>query len=94
MKVRILDMPDNVSRQQNKHITSCDFLSISLDESTDVTGSVRLGIFGRFLVDNTIRKKLISLASLETTRRGMDICNAVVKQLTAQLVCASSQSGP
>ena len=81
VKVRILDMVDNVSHQQSKHITSCDFLFICLDESTDVTGSARLAIFGRYLVDNTIREELISLASLETTRE-IDICNAIVKELT------------
>ena len=82
MKVRILDMADNVSHPQNKYITSCSFLSICLDESTDVTGSALLAIFGRYLVDNTIREELISLALLETTTRGIDICNAVVKELT------------
>ena len=75
-------MADNVSHQQNKDVTSCNFLSICLDESTDITGSARLAIFGRYLVNDTIREELISLASLETITRGIDICNAVVKQLT------------
>ena len=70
-------MAHNVSHQQNKHITSCDFLSICLDKSIDVTGSAHLAIFGCYLIDNTIREELISLASLETTTRGIDICNAV-----------------
>ena len=82
MKARILDMADNVSHQQNKDLSSCNFLSICLDESTDITGSAHLAIFGRYLVNDTIREELISLASLETTTRGIDICNAVVKQLT------------
>ena len=82
VKARILDMADNVSHQQNKDLSSSNFLSICLDESTDITGSARLAIFGRYLVNNTIREELISLAPLETTTRGIDICNAVVKQLT------------
>ena len=82
VKARILDMADNVSHQQNKDLSSCNFLSICLDESTDITGSARLAIFGRYLVNDTIREELISFASLETTTRGIDICNAVVKQLT------------
>ena len=81
MKARILDMADNVSHQQNKDLSSGNFLSICLDESTDITSSARLAIFGRYLVNDTIREELISLASLETTR-WIDICNAVVKQLT------------
>ena len=90
MKVRILDMADNVSHQQNKHITSCNFLSICLDGSTDITGSACLAIFGCYLVNNTIREELISLASLETTTRGIDICNAVVKKLTKRKIDLSN----
>ena len=78
VKVRILDMADNVSHQQSTDITSCDLLSICLDESTNVTGSASLAIFGRYLVGNTIKEELISLAST----RGIDICNAVVKDLS------------
>ena len=74
-------MADNVSHHQNKDVSSCSFLSICFDESTDITGSARLAIFGRYLVNDTIREELISLASLETITRGIDICNAVVKQL-------------
>ena len=81
VKVRILDMVDNVSHQQSTDITSYDLLSICLDESTDVTGSARLAIFGRYLVGNTAKEELISLASLETTTKGIDIC-AVVKDLS------------
>ena len=75
-------MAYNVSHQQSTDITSCDLLSICLDERTDVTGSARFAIFGRYLVGNTIKEELISLASLETTTRGIDICNAVVKDLS------------
>ena len=82
VKARILDMANNVSHQQNKDLSSCNFLSICLDESTDITRSARLAIFGRYLVNDTIREELISVASLETTTRRIDICNAVVKQLT------------
>ena len=80
-KVRILDMADNVSHQQSTDITSCDLLSICLDESNDITGSARLAIFGRYLVGNTIKEEAISLASLETTTRGTDIGNVVAKEL-------------
>ena len=65
-------MVDNVSHQQNTDIT-CDLLSICLDESTDVTGSARLAIFGPYLVGNTIKEEVIGLASLETTTRGINI---------------------
>ena len=75
-------MADNVFYQQSIDITSCDLLFICLDKSTDVTGSARLAIFGRYLVGNAIKGELISLASLETTTRGIDICNAVVKDLS------------
>ena len=74
-------MADNVSHQQSTDIASCDLLSICLDESTDVTGSARLAIFGHYLVGNTIKEELMSLVPLETTTRGIDVCNAVVKEL-------------
>ena len=73
MKARILDMADNVSHQQNKDLSSCNFLSICLNESTDITGSARLAIFGRYLVNDTIREELISFASLETTTKGSPV---------------------
>ena len=56
VKVRILDMVDNVFHQQSTDRTSCDFLSIYLDESTDVTGSASLAIFARYLVGNAIKE--------------------------------------
>ena len=67
-------MADDVSHQQNKDLSSCNFLSICLNERIDITGSARLAIFCRYLVNDTIREELISLASLETTTRGIDIC--------------------
>ena len=70
------------NHQQSTYITSCDLLSICLDKSTDVTGLARLAIFGCYLVGNTIKGELISLVSLETTTRGIDLCNAVVKDLS------------
>ena len=45
-------------------------------------GSARLAIFGRYSVGNTIKEELTSLVSLETTTRGIDIRNAVVKDLS------------
>ena len=79
VKVRISDIADNVSHQHSTDIIFCDLFSICL-ERTDVTGSARLAIFGRYLVGNTIKKELISLPSIETTARG--ISNAVVKDLS------------
>ena len=40
---------------------------------TDITGLAHLAVFDCYLVENTIREKLISLAALETTRRRTDI---------------------
>ena len=37
VKVRILDLADNVSHQQSTDITSCDLLSICLNESTSAS---------------------------------------------------------
>lgn len=76
VKERILGMAGIVSFQQQIDIKSCNFISICLDESTDVTGSARLAICVRYFVQNNVKEELISLSTLTTTK-GVDICNAV-----------------
>ncbi|KAK2580007.1 hypothetical protein KPH14_010772 [Odynerus spinipes] len=89
VKENILGMAENVNSQQKIHIKSCDFISICLDESTDVTGSARLAIFVRYFVQNNI-KELISLSTLTTTTtKGLDICNAVIDALAKREICPS-----
>lgn len=82
VKHRIIEMAKNVTHQQNIDIKSSDLISLCLDESTDITGSARLAIFTRYCNGNNIKEELISLISLATTTKGIDICNAVVKALT------------
>ncbi|GFU70565.1 uncharacterized protein TNCV_748571 [Trichonephila clavipes] len=72
MKDRILKLAENVT-DQLKNINSAPFISLSLDESIDITKSARLAVFVRYCVRNII-KELISITSLLTTARGTDIC--------------------
>ncbi|GLV39534.1 hypothetical protein CBL_20438, partial [Carabus blaptoides fortunei] len=81
VKVRILEMAKNIGHQQKVDIKSSGLFSLCLDESTDITGSVRLAIFIRYCVGNNIKEEMISLASIATTTRGIDICNVVVNAL-------------
>lgn len=82
VKDRILVMAKNITYQQKMDINSADFLSLCLDESTDISGSARLAIFIRFCVGDYIKEELVGIASLETTTKGTDICKAVVNELT------------
>lgn len=89
VKERILGMAENISCQQKFDIKSCNFISICLDESTDVTGSARLAIFARYCVKNNIKEELLSLSTLKTTTKGVDIYNAVIDALNKREICAS-----
>lgn len=81
VKDRILKMSVDVTNQQRTDINLCDWISICLDECTDVTLSARLAVFVRYFVGNEIVEELISLVSLPKTTKGIDICNAVVEAL-------------
>lgn len=90
VKERILGMAENVNFQHKIHVKCCDFISICLDESTDVTGSARVAIFVRYFVQNNIKEELISLSTLTTTTtKGLDICNAVMEALEKREICLS-----
>ncbi|CAG4959705.1 unnamed protein product [Colias eurytheme] len=77
IKERILKLAENVTEQQKLDIHSASFISLCLDESTDVTKSARLAVFARYCVGNVIKEELIAIKSLPTTTKGADICTAV-----------------
>lgn len=81
IKDRVLRLAENVSEQQKNDIKSSPFISLCLDESTDVTKSARLAVFARYCVANDVKEELIALTSLPTTTKGTDICSAVKNSL-------------
>ncbi|GBM08122.1 hypothetical protein AVEN_214456-1 [Araneus ventricosus] len=81
IKERILKLAGNVTDQQKTDINSAPFISLYLDENTDVTKSARLAVFARYCVGNVIKEELIAITSLLTTTKGTDFCTAVKNSL-------------
>ncbi|XP_022904349.1 zinc finger BED domain-containing protein 5-like [Onthophagus taurus] len=81
VKERILKLAENVTDQQKINISSASFISLCLDESTDVAKSARLAVFAQYYVGNVIEEELIVIKSLLTTAKGTDICTAVKNSL-------------
>jgi hypothetical protein len=81
IKERILKLAENVTDQQKMDISSASFISLCLDESTDVTKSACLTVFARYCVGNVIKEELIAIKLLLTTTKGTDICTAVKNSL-------------
>ena len=70
----------NVEDQLNEDIRKSEFLSLALDESTDITGSAQLCIFIRYVFENSVMKEeLLDLASLPKTTTGQDISDALIE---------------
>ena len=53
-----------------------------MDESTDIKAQTQLLIFGKFLKESSITEELLACISLETTTRGKNIFNGIVKFFT------------
>ncbi|GFU77144.1 general transcription factor II-I repeat domain-containing protein 2A [Trichonephila clavipes] len=82
MKDRILKLAENVTTDQQKNdINSAPFISLCLDDSTDITKSARLAVFALYCVGNIIKEELIVITSLLTTTKSTDICTAVRNSL-------------
>lgn len=55
------------------------FLSICLDESTNVPSSARIAITARLCIGSEVREELVNFVSLPQKTSGTEICKAVVK---------------
>ncbi|GFX53212.1 general transcription factor II-I repeat domain-containing protein 2A [Trichonephila clavipes] len=69
-----------INKKKND-INSAPFISLCLDENTDITKSARLAVFARYCVENIIKEELIAITSLLTTTKGTDNCTAVRNSL-------------
>jgi hypothetical protein len=79
VKDRILKMALNVKEQLIMDLQNCNFFSISLDETTDVTSKARLAILVRFSSGNFMREELLKLGSLTLGTTGKEIFDVVYK---------------
>ena len=74
-------MNANIASKLRKDLAGCDFFSISLDETTDITSSARLAIFARYSSGHEVYEELHSLETLSSNTTGKDICEIVVNML-------------
>lgn len=81
VKDRILKMSTNISEQLHNDINKCDYISICLDETTDIKSSCRLSIIARYPKENEMYEELLKLANIPERTRGTDICEIVINEL-------------
>ena len=76
-------LSSNIKDQLDENIRKSEFVSLALDESTDITGSAQLCIFIRYVFENSIMKegRLLDLVSLPKTTTGQDISDALIEVL-------------
>ena len=80
-KNRVMAMNANIASKLRKDLAGCDFFSICLDETTDITSSARLAIFARYSSGHEMYEELLSLETLSSNTTGKDICEIVVNML-------------
>ena len=78
---RVMAMNANIASKLRKDLAGCDFLSICLDETTDITSFARLAIFARYSSGHEMYEELLSLETLSLNTTGKDICVIVVNTL-------------
>uniref|UniRef100_A0A3B1JTT5 SPIN-DOC-like zinc-finger domain-containing protein n=1 Tax=Astyanax mexicanus TaxID=7994 RepID=A0A3B1JTT5_ASTMX len=73
---RIFDIHGHVHVKMKQVMQDCQYFSLALDESTDVTDVSQLLVFAR-TIDNAfdVHRELLKLASLHDTTKGSDIFN-------------------
>ena len=84
---RIQNLANDVKEQLDNDLSAAQFISIALDESTDVTDSAQLCVFVRFITaDSVISEEMLQLISLTTTTTGEDITRALINCLKVKKI--------
>ena len=78
VKNRVVTMLSYVKNQIEKDLAVCDFFSIFLHETTNVTSSARLSVFVRYFTGNEIHEELLGLETLSSNTTEESICDIVV----------------
>ena len=81
VKNQVMAMNANIASKLRKVLAGCDFFSICLDETTDITSSARLAIFARYSSGHEMYEELFSSETLSSNTTGKDICDIVVDML-------------
>ncbi|XP_065665708.1 general transcription factor II-I repeat domain-containing protein 2A-like [Hydra vulgaris] len=79
---KIEKMVVNVYEQLPNNLSEAEFVSIALDESTDLVGKAQLCVYARFITTNCcLFEELLGIELLETTTTGQDIYDKLFKIL-------------
>ena len=70
VKDRVMARNANIESKLRKDLAGCDFFSICLDETTDITSFARLAIFARYSSGHEMYEELHSLESLSSNILG------------------------
>lgn len=73
---------ENMFEQLKQGIQMCDWYSLALDESTDVTDISQMLVFVRFVKNLSVTEDILALLPLTDTTRGIDCLTALKKFLT------------
>ena len=81
IKERILKLENDSTKQLTQDLSSCKFFSICIDESIDITSSIRLTIFFRFCKGDELCEEIVGCSSKLPKRTTVaEICKAVVNE--------------
>lgn len=77
---RVEQISDNLEFQIHQDLQSCEYFSLQLDESTDISDVAQLCVFIRMVFgDFTAKEEFVKLPPLHERTRGEDIFNVFLK---------------
>lgn len=80
---RVDELSSNIEGSLAKRLAECEFYSLALDESTDISDTAQLSVFVRGVTEQfVIIEELLDLCSMQGTTTGRDILVQVKKVLT------------
>lgn len=85
--MRVSALATDAGRQLETDISWCKWFSIQCDEPVDASDAAQLAIFILMVFeDSTVHQEFLTLLSLKTTTRGVDIYNAVKNYFIEQKI--------
>lgn len=93
-------MNSDIENQLKNDLIQCSFFSICIDESTDITSSVRLSIIFRFCINDEIHEELVKLTSIPSKTTGENRWDVIVNVIEnfgldlSKIVSVTTDSSP
>ncbi|PNF33192.1 hypothetical protein B7P43_G12810 [Cryptotermes secundus] len=98
---QVEQISDNLESQIHQDLQSCEYFSLQLDESTDISDVAQLCVVVRIVFgDFTVREEFVKLPPLHERARGEDIMNVFLKfvkecnLLLSKLVAITTDGAP